>query len=402
VLGRIAFPPGQVPRGSVLVSYHYAFADDLGGGEYERSLVTPSSTVLYRVGGATGWSTINAALDQWRADGTPPAVIEIDDGRLYVEQVAIDLGVNDRLELRAANHQRPTLRLRGGSSDGPNALAISGDRGSHFTLDGLRVVGRGMVVQGGLAHVTIRHSTLIPGSSLYPSGQPRHPTDASLELIDTTTRVTIERSILGPIRVSEQEGRTDPIDIEVSDSIVDATDAAAVALSATEEELRAWAVLRMVRSTVFGQVRVDAVELLENSLVTGRIDVARRQSGCVRFSYVRPGSRTPRRYHCQPDLVESVVNRRVSDDELSPAEGQALRAQERSRVRPRFNSVRYGAPTYCQLADDCAPEIVRGADDESEMGVFHDLYQPQREANLQARLDEYVPIAMEAGIIHST
>jgi hypothetical protein len=36
------------------------------------------------------------------------------------------------------------------------------------------------------------------------------------------------------------------------------------------------------------------------------------------------------------------------------------------------------------------------------MGVFHDLYQPQREANLQARLDDYVPIGMDAGIIHSS
>jgi hypothetical protein len=28
---------------------------------------------------------------------------------------------------------------------------------------------------------------------------------------------------------------------------------------------------------------------------------------------------------------------------------------------------------YCQLADACACEIKRGADDESEMGVFRDL-----------------------------
>ena len=48
-------------------------------------------------------------------------------------------------------------------------------------------------------------------------------------------------------------------------------------------------------------------------------------------------------------------------------------------MRPRFNSTRYGSPTYCQLADDCADEITRGADDESEMGAFHDLFQPQRD-----------------------
>ena len=68
-------------------------------------------------------------------------------------------------------------------------------------------------------------------------------------------------------------------------------------------------------------------------------------------------------------------------------------------MRPRFNSQRYGTPTYCQLAADCAAEIARGADDELEMGAFHDLFQPQRIANLRARLDEYTPAGMEAGIV---
>jgi hypothetical protein len=36
------------------------------------------------------------------------------------------------------------------------------------------------------------------------------------------------------------------------------------------------------------------------------------------------------------------------------------------------------------------------------MGVFHDLFQPQREANLRARLDEFTPAGMDAGIIFAT
>jgi hypothetical protein len=56
-------------------------------------------------------------------------------------------------------------------------------------------------------------------------------------------------------------------------------------------------------------------------------------------------------------------------------------------------------PTYCQLAEHCADEIKRGADDESEMGAFHDLFQPQREANLRARLEEYIPARADVGII---
>jgi hypothetical protein len=33
------------------------------------------------------------------------------------------------------------------------------------------------------------------------------------------------------------------------------------------------------------------------------------------------------------------------------------------------------------------------------MGAFHDLYQPQREASLRARLEEYTPAGTDVGII---
>jgi hypothetical protein len=36
------------------------------------------------------------------------------------------------------------------------------------------------------------------------------------------------------------------------------------------------------------------------------------------------------------------------------------------------------------------------------MGAFHDLYQPQRAANLRARLNEYTPAGMTAGMIYAS
>ncbi len=164
----------------------------------------------------------------------------------------------------------------------------------------------------------------------------------------------------------------------------------------------AHAVLSVVRSTVFGQVQTHAIDLAENSIFMGLIKVARRQRGCMRFCYVTPGSRTPRRYNCQPDLVEKPIKAQFDRGEISADERDRALERERLRVRPRFNSTRYGTPTYCQLAHTCAQEIKRGADDLSEMGVFHDLYQPQRAANLRARLDEYTPAGMEAGIIYAS
>jgi len=161
----------------------------------------------------------------------------------------------------------------------------------------------------------------------------------------------------------------------------------------------AHAVLTIERATVIGRVLVHAIALGENSIFYAPVRVARSQIGCVRFCYVTPGSRMPRRYECQPDLVELALASRPGWSGLSPDEQAAHREAEQRRVRPVFNSVRYGRPTYCQLAQACAEEIARGADDESEMGAFHDLYQPQRAANLRARLAEYSPAGMEAGLI---
>jgi hypothetical protein len=156
------------------------------------------------------------------------------------------------------------------------------------------------------------------------------------------------------------------------------------------------------RSTVIGRVMVHAIELAENSIFLSRITVGRRQQGCMRFCYVRPKSRTPRRYHCQPDLAVQAADQQLKGTSASNDEIEAARERERLRVRPRFNSIRYGTPVYCQLAEHCAPEILRGADDESEMGTFHDLFQPQRLANLRARLAEFTPAATDVGIIFTS
>jgi hypothetical protein len=162
--------------------------------------------------------------------------------------------------------------------------------------------------------------------------------------------------------------------------------------------------LTILRTTVIGEVNTHAIVLAENALFMSPVRVGRRQLGCMRFCYVTHGSRTPRRHHCQPDLAEQTIEEVLRDAPLDepppgPAELTAAKERVRQRVRPRFTSTRYGTPANCQLADDCAEEIRRGADDESEMGAFHDLFQPQRTANLRARLDEFTPAGMEAAIL---
>jgi hypothetical protein len=431
VLGRLLFPLAQIPD-RVRVSYHYGFSMRIGGGEYTRPLTQPTAHKKpYRVGVGGEFTRINDALNRWQrheAREHPHAVIEITDSRVYVEQLAITLAEGQSLQLRAANRQRPVLRLLDWHTDRPDALSVTGARGSSFTLDGLLVTGRGVRIDGDIADVTIRHSTLVPGWTINCDCEPHRPAEPSLELFCPQARVCIEHSILGSIQVhpltppSEEVtapqkkvrsaaveagcdgighgSRVDPLCLHISDSIIDATDPEREAIGAPGCAV-AHARVTILRCTVFGQVQTHAIDLGENSLFIGKITVARRQHGCLRFCYVTPDSRTPRRYHCQPDLVKQAVEEalRGKSQAERDAELEVRKPRERDRVRPRFNSIRYGNAAYCQLADTCADEITRGADDESEMGVFHDLYQPQRAANLRTRLDEYMPAGMDAGII---
>lgn len=410
MLGRICFPPTQTRRQGVWVTYNYAFSADMGGGEYQRELSQPAVYSLYLVGGQENFTRINDALTRWQSDNPTNAVIEITDSGAYVEPISITLKPGQTLQLRAANGKRPVIRLLNWQTSAPDNLTINGlanvdtpgaEPTNWFTLDGIVVTGRGVQVQGDVAGLTIRHCTLVPGWGIDCNCEPTRPTEPSLELDDAPNCVRIEHSIIGAIQVNRDEVREDPCRIYINDSVVDATSPKSIAVGAPGK-LCAFSVLDIRRCTVFGQVQTHAIALAENCIFMGVIQDCRRQQGCIRFCYVTAGSRTPKRYECQPDLVERAVLALAQQGNLTNAERSALLQQEQSRVEPEFNSTRYGTPTYCQLSDQCASEITRGADDQSEMGVFHDLYQPQRAANLRARLDEYTPAGMTAGIIYAS
>jgi len=55
-----------------------------------------------------------------------------------------------------------------------------------------------------------------------------------------------------------------------------------------------------------------------------------------------------------------------------------------------------------QLRASTPTVLLRGASDEGEPGAMHALAQPQREANLRIRLDEYLRHGLGAGIFHAT
>jgi hypothetical protein len=330
-------------------------------------------------------------------------VVELADSGLYVEPVVITLPAYHTLELRAADGCRPTIVLPERSAD-IDDMVITCGAGSSLVLDGLMVSRHAVRIVGDPAEVIVRHCTLVPGWELDEACEPCCGEEPSLVLSDiplsenghsedasgcppealAVTHMCVERSIVGTILVQRDEVGADPVRLSVSDSIVDATSVKEDAVAAPNERI-AHAILCIARSTVIGITRAHAIELGENSIFNGHMEVARRQLGCLRFCYVPVGSRTPRRYACQPDLA------------IEAATGGQTPEEEAARVAPKFMdpTLRYGKPNYCRLADDCAIEILQGADDESEMGVYHDLYQPQRAANLAARLSEYLPLGWQ-------
>ena len=373
VLGRIALPADAPDPANVRLTWREGFSADIGSGEYERgdSLSTPA-TVPIRV--PDDHATLAAALAAIAGNG----VIEITDSSRYAETLAITVADEGSVEIRAANGRRPVLDLAGFSIDG-------GDN-SACILNGLLLTGAPLEVPDRpanlLARLQLTHCTLVPGIALQPDASPTQPGAPSLLLAIAGLDTDIDRCIVGGIRCHARAS------VRATDSLVDATARDAVAFAAPDD-VAAGGVLSLIACTVVGKIHASEIGLVSNSIVHAALTAAdtwavpvrtsRKQVGCVRFSWLPFESIVPTRHRCQPE-----------------SSGDAR------RIAPRFTSLRYGTPAYGQLTTATPAEIRRGADDESEMGVFHPLFGPQRESNLGIRLAEYLRVGLQAGIFYAS
>jgi hypothetical protein len=126
------------------------------------------------------------------------------------------------------------------------------------------------------------------------------------------------------------------------------------------------------RCTLLGAVHVGTADV-SDSIITGTVLTDRRQTGCIRYSYVGDGSQTPRQFRC------------VSGGPGVP--------------QPEFVSLRFGHPGLAQQTPGCPREIAEGAEDGSEMGAFSSVRQPQRLAAVASVLSEFVRVAAVSGIV---
>jgi hypothetical protein len=414
-LGRIALPP-EVPGESlpnVKVSYHYGFNADIGGGEYARSdsfQVTNEAFVFPFPDTATvpRYATLQAALDfakgQLAANGA--VAVEITNSETYPQtgnlDISVDVPAGCTIELRAQKESRPTLLLHG-------EINVFGAASSTFALNGLLVAASAAMAPNAstvalvyvpakradgsdnqLEALEISHCTLVPGWSVDTNGTPQFGTQPNLVAEPASLTVTVGSSILGSVRAAEF------VNVKAFDTIIDATDPTNVAIADLDGIAGIGSLtLGGVDSpdgsdtpphgcTVVGKVHAVLLSLVSDSILWAALIEAdswttgliadRKQEGCVRFSFLPTGAKTPRRYEC----IERAI----------------------AGPQPIFFALRYGRPGYAKLLASTPDVVRRGADDGGEMGAFHFVLAPLRETDLRVRMQEYMPVGLEFGIIY--
>ena len=397
-LGRVALPPlsagATVPQ--LNATYYYGFNADMGGGDYPRadSFAVDDALPFPDTVGVPHYTTLPDAVAYaiGQLAHTGEIAVELADSDTYpiAGGLTVDLPKGTTLEVRAASGVRPTILLGG-------EVTVSGDASSQLILNGLVVAAGNAMTPGSptpaalvhlpadrpdgtpnlLSGLSLTDCTLVPGWSVSPVGQPEYGSDPVLIAEPAGVAVTVTRSILGAIRADALAT------VAVSDSIVDATGRTQVAYAAVDG-VSGGATLTLSGCTVVGKVHATLLSLVSDSIVWAALAAAdtwtaglvadRKQEGCVRFSFVPYGSVTPRRFEC----VE-----------------QALAGPQ-----PLFRSLRYGDPGYLKLLAATGDVIRRGADDAGEMGAFHFVLAPQRETDLKTRLQEYIPVGLEYGLIY--
>jgi hypothetical protein len=404
--GRIAFPPAdESDDAGIWVRYHHLAVGPLGAGTAESATPTTFHTDAPKVITVSAESddpstntSISAALQVWASlarEGATDAIIDIVDSSLYEEDFDIRVGAGQRLEIRAAAGQRPVLRSIDEQHNRPKRVRVEGHSvkgqttAPRLRLAGLTIADHALELRGHFGAVAIDRCTIVPARD---DSDRRH---VAVAVGAMPCAIDITSSIIGWMRIQTPEVGYDPIELTISDSIVDAGPQGGHAISGPEER-PAYAALSLTQSTVLGGINVFATRTAQDSIITGRFYSRCRQTGEIRFCYLPTTSHVPRRTGCQPDGVLARARDRIK---LGDKTAEPLLTSEPERVRPRFDSTRFGSPGYGRLALDAAAEITHGSEDDGELGAFHDQWLTRRIDDMTARLAEFNPIGVDLDIM---
>jgi hypothetical protein len=410
----------------VRVAYGYGIGRAIGAGPQDRNThdvpfdITDTGNLVHFVRivdatkSATGGPTANVrrvpSLDlaqaEWAASGAGKrgliVLVRCDMEGAASGAANIPIAVHSGSELHVVSAQfRPKL-VKPGVSDNPQRHGYLVRRDRRFTVDApLRVLPAsvpaagsrpGVLVLDGLeltrglsfavravSRVLIRHCTIrAPGGTAIS-------TTAPLE----GAEIAIDSSIVGRINL---DSGTAPAtgSIVISDSIVSADGATGPAISASSLDAQ------LKNVTVFGTSTFKSLAAT-NVIFTDSASVARRQSGCVRYSWIASNSTVPRRFRCQPDLAIAAAEAKNG----SPLNQSEMKTEALS-VTPVFLDTELDEPTVGMLHGLTRDAIRVGGEDDTEMGVFSSAAEGLRFANLRSLFNDYVPFGLEAGVIDDT
>jgi hypothetical protein len=320
-----------------------------------------------------------------RLDSAPEGavgVVEILDDAVYHEDLHVRIKPGRSLIVRAGAGRRPIIWLHQHTE---HRAHVEGHGGGRLSFEGIWFAPGRLAVRGDLDLLAFRHSTLVP------EGLGGQAQGSVLELEEFRGALDARHCVLGSVVVRHERRDAAPPRLTFADSAIDGgpVSSSCEAIHGGGRHAVAYARVTFERCTVVGPVRIHALDHASDSIFTGSLIVARRRRGQLTFCHVPRGSQTPARYRCQPDLEIAAAQTTLAEDVDAAAR----------RVAPPFLSSRFGDARYLVLPDDAPAAILRGAQDGSEMGVYHDLFFAPRATALAALADEYTPAGFFVDLI---
>jgi len=347
---------------------------------------------------------LRAALDDLDSE-TSPVIVEIRDSMTHVLDLKLvqgtvkedggpNLRLNRSLVIRAADGQRPVIRLRRPLRF--RTVDVADARTVTVSLEGLHITRHitgkpsesfpekePLIARAAVDSLEIVGCTLDPGGHILldDSKAPVHPSIRLREpygfgpqeeqTFDQTPQVVLQRTISGPLFIDT--GYT----LSISESIVDAGigiedelpagSAQGIALGGGTDPVSGWGPQSQVFGVTFlGSTRVESI-MGRGGIWTHSLKVLDNQKGCLRYSYFSgEGDRLPQNIGCIHG----------TEAELD------------------FVSQDHNSSSYAQIKHTSDYRIKEQGPDNDAMGAFGFLMEVHKWRNLQIRFREFMPVGI--------
>jgi hypothetical protein len=401
----------------MLVTWTYGAPGPVGA-QPAANLISPASwlgdtyqtiTVDYR----TDPQSLQKALGNLNlANG--PVLIEIDDSMTHTLDLSLIAGVNLAdaipslqlqypLMIHATPENRPLVKLQNHSLSFRPVTVVAGAGQTQAQVDaqvaGLKVLFEGIYLNGdglpagtplvaraALPALEFARCTLDPGGvvrlnglrdAMVPSlgldARFGFTSDAEFEAFQPDPKITIYRSIAGPIEMESV------YQLQIQDSIVDGgagpgeNGAADIAIGSQASPLNGWGpVLCVSGVTVFGRTRVRSATG-SGGIFCHALEAQDNQTGCLRFCwFAAETNRLPQNFGCV------------------------------TGVTLQFTETTFGTPGYGQVSLDSDAKVLQKGPGSDEMGAFGFLLNSHKWANLQIRFREFMPAGITPVVVPVT